>query len=75
MVSPEFAKQRARHPDNAKYTSPDSQKELVQSFRYAVGQKIKEELGDDWAHAVYSILVDETSCVAHKEFLTLAYVM
>ena len=25
-VSPEFAKQRARCPDNAKYTSPDSQK-------------------------------------------------
>ena len=55
----------------AKYTSPDSQKELVQSFRQAVDQKIKEELGDDLTVAVYSILADETSCVAHKEFLTL----
>lgn len=70
-VSPEFAKQRARRPDNAKYTSPDSQKELVQSFRHAVDQKIKEELGDDLTVAAYSILADETSCVAHKEFLTL----
>ncbi|KAL5506037.1 hypothetical protein EMCRGX_G007603 [Ephydatia muelleri] len=43
-VSPDFAKQRERCPDNAKYTSPDSQKQLVQSFRHAVDQKIREEL-------------------------------
>ena len=70
-VSPDFAKQRERCPDNAKYTSPDSQKQLVQSFRHAVDQKIREELGDDLPGAVYSILADETNCVAHKEFLTL----
>ena len=70
-VSPDFAKQRERCPDNAKYTSPDSQKQLVQSFRHAVDQKIREELSDDLPGAVYSILADETSCVAHKEFLTL----
>ena len=34
-------------------------------------QKIREELGDDLPGAVYSILAEETSCVAHKEFLTL----
>ena len=66
-VSSDFAKQRERCPDNAKYTSPDSQKQLVQSFRHAVDQKIREELGDDLPGAVYSILADETSCVAHND--------
>eukprot|EP00731_Ephydatia_muelleri_P032724 Em0024g268a len=48
--------------------SPDFAK---QRERHAVDQKIREELGDDLPGAVYSILADETSCVAHKEFLTL----
>ena len=34
-------------------------------------QWTREELGDDLPGAVYSILAEETSCVAHKEFLTL----
>ena len=30
-------------------------------------------IGNDLTVAVYSILADETSCVAHKEFLTLVF--
>ena len=54
-------------PQNAKYTSPDVQKEILSIFAMKVRMHIREEIGD----AKFSILVDETCDVAKREQMSL----
>jgi len=54
-------------PQNAKYTSPDVQKEILSIFAMKVRMHIREEIGD----AKFSILVDETCDVAKREQMAL----
>ena len=53
-------------PDNNKYSSPDSQKEITRSFAALTLQKIREDVGG----AKFSLLLDESADVSQKEQLS-----
>jgi hypothetical protein len=54
-------------PQNAKYTSPDTQKELVKAGANLVRQHIQKELNDRY----FCIIVDEARCSAKKEWMSI----
>ncbi|OQU84851.1 hypothetical protein SORBI_3004G133201 [Sorghum bicolor] len=56
-------------PQNAKYTSPDIQKEILSVFAMNVSKHIREEIGD----AKFSTLVDETCDVSKREQMALVF--
>ncbi|XP_066348037.1 uncharacterized protein [Miscanthus floridulus] len=56
-------------PQNANYTSPDIQKEILSVFAMNVRKHIREEIGD----AKFSILVDKTCDVAEREQMALVF--
>ncbi|XP_078427996.1 uncharacterized protein LOC144700473 [Wolffia australiana] len=53
-------------PKNAKYTSPDVQKEMTKAAANIVRQTIREELGDGY----FCLVVDEARCEARKEWMS-----
>jgi hypothetical protein len=54
-------------PLNAKYTSPDIQKEILSIIAMKIRKHIRDEVGD----AKFSILVDETCDVSKREQMAL----
>ena len=54
-------------PQNAKYTSPDAQKELVKAAANLIRQHIRNELSDRY----FCIVVDEARCSAKKEWMSI----
>jgi hypothetical protein len=54
-------------PLNAKYTSPDIQKEIFSIITMKIRKHIRDEVGD----AKFSILVDETCDVSKREQMAL----
>ncbi|XP_042386885.1 zinc finger MYM-type protein 1-like [Zingiber officinale] len=54
-------------PKNAKYTSPDIQKDILNIFANQVRTKIRKEIGD----AKFCILVDEARDTSNKEQMTI----
>ena len=66
--NPEIAKVVGGNaPYNAKYTSPEIQKELLGMFASKIRKHIRNEIGD----SKFSILVDETCDVAKREQMAL----
>ncbi|XP_078438347.1 uncharacterized protein LOC144708786 [Wolffia australiana] len=53
-------------PKNAKYTSPDVQKEMTKAVVDIVRQTIREELGDGY----FCLVADEARCEARKEWMS-----
>jgi hypothetical protein len=56
-------------PYNAKYTSPEIQKEILSIFACEVRKYIREEIGD----SKFSILVDETCDASKREQMALVF--
>ena len=53
-------------PQNAKYTSPDIQKELTKAAADLVRKALRDEIGDNY----YCLIVDEARCAAKKEWMS-----
>ncbi|XP_078442358.1 uncharacterized protein LOC144712055 [Wolffia australiana] len=53
-------------PKNAKYTSPDVQKEMTKAAADIVRRTMREELGDGY----FCLVVDEARCEARKEWMS-----
>ncbi|MFI5420326.1 MAG: DUF4371 domain-containing protein [Nitrososphaerales archaeon] len=64
--NPDLQKSMEVLPRNAKYTSPEVQKEMTRAAADIVRQKIRKELGDSY----YCVVVDEARCEAKKEWMS-----
>lgn len=53
-------------PQNAKYTSPQIQKEII----YATSEIIVKQINDDIGTKYYSIIADEAQCYAKKQWIS-----
>lgn len=62
----EFSNIIKNSPQNAKYTSPDIQKDII----HAASETILKEIDTEISTKYYSILADEARCYAKKEWMS-----